>query len=350
MTGELSIPGKVRAVGGVVEKLYAARQAGMRRVLIPKENAREVDAALGGHRRDPGDERRAGPAQNSVCTGQVHTGARTRAMHKRRKALPDAEPRRMSAQPLPGPIDRIPPNNLEAEMALIGSVLVDREMMGDRRRDRAPVGFLRARARDDLCRAHRSVRPRRAARQNHGRRRAAAARRARARRRPLVPERADGYRADGRLGDRTTRRIVREKSILRSLIHAGTQITQLGYEGRRRRRRGARPSEQLVYAIGERRASSEFMPVSRLMKDAFDHIDHLFHLRGDRTGLTSGFRDIDEMTTGFQPGNFVIVAGAAGHGQDVVRAEHGSRRGARIAKSRSRSSRSKCRTTNCCSA
>jgi ATP-dependent Lon protease len=48
ITGELSIQGKVRAVGGVVEKLYAARQAGMRRVLVPKENAREIDAALSG--------------------------------------------------------------------------------------------------------------------------------------------------------------------------------------------------------------------------------------------------------------------------------------------------------------
>ena len=48
MTGELSIGGKVRAVGGVVEKLYAARQAGMRRLLIPSENVREVDADLSG--------------------------------------------------------------------------------------------------------------------------------------------------------------------------------------------------------------------------------------------------------------------------------------------------------------
>jgi ATP-dependent Lon protease len=48
VTGELSIQGRVRAVGGIVEKLYAARQAGMRRVLVPKENAREVASALGG--------------------------------------------------------------------------------------------------------------------------------------------------------------------------------------------------------------------------------------------------------------------------------------------------------------
>jgi ATP-dependent Lon protease len=48
VTGELSIQGKVRAVGGIIEKLYAARQAGMRRVLVPKENIREVDIALAG--------------------------------------------------------------------------------------------------------------------------------------------------------------------------------------------------------------------------------------------------------------------------------------------------------------
>ncbi len=48
ITGELSIQGKIRGVGGVIEKLYAARQAGMRRVLLPKENAHEVDRSLAG--------------------------------------------------------------------------------------------------------------------------------------------------------------------------------------------------------------------------------------------------------------------------------------------------------------
>ena len=48
MTGELSIQGKVRPVGGIVEKLYAARQAGMRAILVPKENVREIDRTLAG--------------------------------------------------------------------------------------------------------------------------------------------------------------------------------------------------------------------------------------------------------------------------------------------------------------
>jgi ATP-dependent Lon protease len=45
VTGEVSLAGNVRAVGGVVEKLYAARQAGMRAIVLPRENAREIEAA-----------------------------------------------------------------------------------------------------------------------------------------------------------------------------------------------------------------------------------------------------------------------------------------------------------------
>jgi len=48
MTGELSITGKVRPVGGIIEKLYAARQAGMRAIIVPRENVHEIDPSLSG--------------------------------------------------------------------------------------------------------------------------------------------------------------------------------------------------------------------------------------------------------------------------------------------------------------
>ncbi|MGD1066989.1 MAG: Lon family ATP-dependent protease [Vulcanimicrobiaceae bacterium] len=48
VTGEVSLAGSVRAVGGVVEKLYAARQAGMRAMILPAENARELESAPDG--------------------------------------------------------------------------------------------------------------------------------------------------------------------------------------------------------------------------------------------------------------------------------------------------------------
>lgn len=48
ITGELSIQGRIRGVGGIVEKIYGARQAGMRRVIVPAENKSEVPAGLQG--------------------------------------------------------------------------------------------------------------------------------------------------------------------------------------------------------------------------------------------------------------------------------------------------------------
>jgi replicative DNA helicase len=220
----------------------------------------------------------------------------------------------MTAQPLPSSIDRIPPSNLEAEMAVIGSVLVDREIF-------AAVGEI-VRPSDFYAHVHETIFAVLFELYERGEPLDKITVGEELRRRGAL-ERVGGLSYISALMDtvqsagsaRYYATIVREKSVLRSLIHAGTQITQLGFEGEQDVPEALDRSEQLVYTIGERRGITDFMPVSRLMKDAFDHIDRLYHMRGDRTGLTSGFRDIDEMTTGFQPGNFVIIAARPGMGK-----------------------------------
>ncbi|HEY6327080.1 MAG TPA: replicative DNA helicase [Candidatus Cybelea sp.] len=220
----------------------------------------------------------------------------------------------MTAQPLPSTIDRIPPHNLEAEMAVLGSVLVDREMF-------AAVGEI-VRPSDFYAHVHETIFGVLYELYERGEPLDKITVGEELRRRNVL-ERVGGLSYISALMDtvqtaasaRYYATIVREKSVLRSLIHAGTEITQLGYEGEVDVPAALDRSEQLVYTIGERRGVTEFMPVSRLMKDAFDHIDRLFHQRGDRTGLTSGYRDVDTMTTGFQPGNFVIIAARPGMGK-----------------------------------
>jgi len=199
-------------------------------------------------------------------------------------------------------------------MALIGSVLVDREMF-------AAVGEI-VRASDFYAHVHETIFAVLVELYERGEPLDKITVSEELRRRGLL-ERVGGLSYVGALMDtvqtaasaRYYATIVHEKAVLRSLIHAGTQITQLGYEGEEDVASALDRSEHLVYSIGERRGLTEFMPVNRLMKDAFDHIDRLFHMRGDRTGLTSGFRDIDAMTTGFQPGNFVIIAARPGMGK-----------------------------------
>ena len=220
----------------------------------------------------------------------------------------------MTAQPVPIPIDRIPPNNLEAEMAVIGSILVDREML-------AAVGEI-VRPADFYAHVHETIFGVLLDLYERAEPLDKISVSEELRRRGIL-ERVGGLSYISALMEtvqtaasaRYYATIVREKSVLRSLIHAGTEITQLGYEAEEDVPRALDRCEQLVYTIGERRGVTEFMPVNRLMKKVFDNIDKRFHSRGDRTGLTAGFRDIDAMTTGFQPGNFVIIAGRPGMGK-----------------------------------
>jgi replicative DNA helicase len=213
-----------------------------------------------------------------------------------------------------GSIDRIPPHNLEAEMALIGSVLVDREIMGT-------VGEI-VRPNDFYAHVHETIFAVLLDLFDRGEPLDKITVAEALRNRDAL-ERVGGLSYLSSLMDTVQTAasakyyatIVREKAVLRSLIHAGTQITQLGYEAEEDVDAALDQSEQLVYSIGERQLSGDFVPVNRLMKDTFDYMDRLFHMRGEQTGLTSGFRDIDAMTTGFQPGNFIILAARPGMGK-----------------------------------
>ncbi len=80
ITGELSIAGRVRGVGGIVEKLYAARQAGMRAIFIPRENAREVDASLAGLRIVPLER-----VEQALRRLHLHKPSTRRSTERRRK-------------------------------------------------------------------------------------------------------------------------------------------------------------------------------------------------------------------------------------------------------------------------
>ncbi len=100
VTGEVSIQGRVRPVGGVVEKLYAARQAGMRAVIIPKENARELDRRHARSRRDPRLDRagsarsvrtRRACARGAQCGSRATCGEPEADERRRRRSHPAPE-------------------------------------------------------------------------------------------------------------------------------------------------------------------------------------------------------------------------------------------------------------------
>lgn len=112
--------------------------------------------------------------------------------------------------------------------------------------------------------------------------------------------------------------IVREKSILRQLISVGTEITDSGYntEGRDSREL-LDQAERKVFEIAEQgaRNTKSFRPLKSLMKATLEKIEELSKLNSTITGVSTGYTDLDEMTSGLQKGDLVIVAGRPSMGK-----------------------------------
>jgi replicative DNA helicase len=112
-------------------------------------------------------------------------------------------------------------------------------------------------------------------------------------------------------------RIVREMATLRGLIRAGSEIAQLGWE------RVGEPAdlvdraEQIVFDLSQSRVSTEFSHIEALLKESFERITALYEAGEEITGVPTGFRDVDRLTSGFQPGNLVIVAARPSMGKSA---------------------------------
>ncbi|WP_299262082.1 replicative DNA helicase [uncultured Kushneria sp.] len=111
--------------------------------------------------------------------------------------------------------------------------------------------------------------------------------------------------------------IVRERATLRKLIAAANQIAEGAFNPQGRTADElVNEAERLVFQISESRPKTGgAIGMSDLLSKAVDRIDELFNLKGQMTGLSTGFRDLDDMTSGLQPSDLVIVAGRPSMGK-----------------------------------
>ena len=115
--------------------------------------------------------------------------------------------------------------------------------------------------------------------------------------------------------------IVRERSVLRQLIAAGNLIvgTALEPEGREARE-VVDEAERAVFEIAERgsRGKVGFRTVKSILPDVVNRIDELYHSDGKMTGVSTGFKKLDEMTSGMQAGDLIIIAGRPSMGKTTL--------------------------------
>jgi replicative DNA helicase len=103
-------------------------------------------------------------------------------------------------------------------------------------------------------------------------------------------------------------RIVKEMSTLRGLIRAGQEIVRLGQEREGEVTDLVDRAEQIVFELGQQRETSDFAHIQALLKESFERITQLYEAGVEVTGIPSGFKELDLLTSGFQPGNLVILA------------------------------------------
>jgi replicative DNA helicase len=110
-------------------------------------------------------------------------------------------------------------------------------------------------------------------------------------------------------------KIVKEKSILRGIIRAATEIVTMSYD------EGIEVSELLdraeskMFSISEKMIKGSFVHVKDVLKDTIELVDKLYNRKEFITGIPSGFTDLDMLTTGFHPGDLIVVGARPGMGK-----------------------------------
>lgn len=102
--------------------------------------------------------------------------------------------------------------------------------------------------------------------------------------------------------------IIEEKSMLRRLIRTATQIVSEGYTGGEDVSGMLSEAERRILEISNRKSGSGFIAIRDVLMEVFEKVEVLHQNRGNTTGIPSGFVDLDKMTSGFQRNDLIIVA------------------------------------------
>jgi replicative DNA helicase len=110
-------------------------------------------------------------------------------------------------------------------------------------------------------------------------------------------------------------KIVLEKSTLRKLIDASTRIISDAYNGQADVGDLMDRAERRIFSISDSKLRQGFIAMEDIVKDSFELVEQLYQQKRYVTGLESGFKDLDTMTAGFHPGEFVVIAGRPSMGK-----------------------------------
>ena len=113
-------------------------------------------------------------------------------------------------------------------------------------------------------------------------------------------------------------RIVRDHSILRKLLSATHEIQQKVITDSSDPRALVEQAEQAIFRAGHNEQSSQLRSIEDVLHEELDKLERLSKEGTSLTGTPSGYRDLDEITGGFQPGNLIVLAARPAMGKSAL--------------------------------
>ena len=103
-------------------------------------------------------------------------------------------------------------------------------------------------------------------------------------------------------------KIVEDKSTLRKLIKSSTEIIENCYNKQDDVEAVMDLAEQKVFNISQKKNAGDFEPMNTVLERGFLEIERIFNNKGETTGISSGFPELDDKTAGFQKGDMILIA------------------------------------------
>ena len=112
--------------------------------------------------------------------------------------------------------------------------------------------------------------------------------------------------------------IVAEKSVLRQLVRVSTEIAAMGYEANEDVGTLLDTAESRILEISNRKKMADYTPINDVLMESVQNIEKLINNKGGLTGLPSGFADLDKLTSGLHPSDFIILAARPSMGKTAL--------------------------------
>ena len=113
-------------------------------------------------------------------------------------------------------------------------------------------------------------------------------------------------------------RIVKEKSMIRTLISRATEIVASGFDSSLTAENLLDRAEQAIFQVSEDRINPSFFPIKEIIKQSIKTLETLYDRREMITGVPTGFTELDRLTSGFQSSDLIIIAGRPSMGKTAL--------------------------------